>query len=141
MKARNLQVMKSSVYFIPKMQTWYLTSPGGAGEPGLTIATMQKEGKVVITDLSENMLAIAEESAAKRGIKNIEFRVCDACDLPFADNTFDAVSCRLGFMFFPNMMVAAKEMYRVRKPGGSFGTSVWNGPGKNCGQRPLAVLP
>ena len=103
----------------------------GTGEPGLTIATRLKNGKVILTDLSENMLEIALENAAKKGIKNIETRVCDACELPFADNTFDAVSCRLGFMFFPDMLLAAKEMYRVLKPGGKIVTSVWDVPEKN----------
>ena len=98
----------------------------GTGEPGLTIATMLKGGKVVITDLSEAMLEIARENALKRDIKNIETRVCDVCALPFADNTFDAISCRLGFMFFPDMLLAAKEMVRVLKPGGKIATSVWN---------------
>ena len=98
----------------------------GTGEPGLTIATMLTAGKVVITDLSEDMLEIARENAMKRDIKNIETRVCDVCVLPFADNTFDAISCRLGFMFFPDMLLAAKEMVRVLKPGGKITTSVWN---------------
>ena len=103
----------------------------GTGEPGLTIATMLKGGKVVITDLSEDMLEIARENALKRDIKNIETRVCDVCVLPFADNTFDAISCRLGFMFFPDMLLAAKEMVRVLKPGGKIATSVWNVLEKN----------
>ena len=103
----------------------------GTGEPGLTIATMLKGGKVVITDLSEDMLEIARENALKRDIKNIETRVCDVCALPFADNTFDAISCRLGFMFFPDMLLAAKEMVRVLKPGGKIATSVWNVLEKN----------
>jgi len=98
----------------------------GTGEPGLTIATMLKGGKVIITDLSEDMLEIARENAMKRDIKNIETRVCDVCALPFADNTFDAISCRLGFMFFPDMLLAAKEMIRVVRPGGKIAVSVWN---------------
>ncbi len=103
----------------------------GTGEPGLTIASKLKSGKVIITDLAEDMLAIARENAAKRGIKNIETRACDVCELPFADNTFDAVSCRFGFMFFPDMLLAAKEMARVLKPGGRIATSVWNIPENN----------
>ncbi|MFA6084116.1 class I SAM-dependent methyltransferase [Mucilaginibacter sp.] len=103
----------------------------GTGEPGLTIASMLKGGKVVITDLSEDMLAIAREKAEERGIKNIETRACDVCELPFPDNTFDAISCRFGFMFFPDMELAAKEMVRVLKPGGKIATSVWSAPEKN----------
>src|ERR1700761_9514734 len=42
----------------------------GTGEPGLTIAALVKNGAVMSTDLSENMLAIAEETAKRRGLQN-----------------------------------------------------------------------
>ena len=103
----------------------------GTGEPGLTIASMLEGGKVVITDLADHMLDTAREKAEKLGIKNVEFRACDACELPFEDNTFDAISCRMGFMFFPDMELAVKEMVRVLKPGGRVASAVWNGPEKN----------
>ncbi|MEP6726013.1 MAG: methyltransferase domain-containing protein [Bacteroidota bacterium] len=103
----------------------------GTGEPGLTIAGLLQGGKVTITDLSADMLEIAKENAAKRGITNIETVSCDVCELPFADNSFDAVSCRFGFMFFPDMPLAAGEILRVLKKGGRFATSVWNTPDKN----------
>lgn len=103
----------------------------GTGEPGLTIASIVKNGKVIIADLSETMLDVAHENAAKKGIKNYETIACDVCELPFADETFDAVTCRLGFMFFPDMLIAAKEMVRVLKPGGKIATAVWAMPEKN----------
>lgn len=103
----------------------------GTGEPGLTIATKVKNGKVIITDLADDMLVIAHENAQKAGINNIEFSVCDVCELPFPDNTFNAISCRMGFMFFPDMLLAAKEMVRVLKPNGRIAASVWTGPDKN----------
>jgi ubiquinone/menaquinone biosynthesis C-methylase UbiE len=103
----------------------------GTGEPGLSIASKVKKGKVFLTDLSEDMLDIAIAQAEKKGIANVEAHVCDVCELPFADNTFDAISCRFGFMFFPDMQLAAKEMARVLKPGGRVATSVWGQPEKN----------
>jgi ubiquinone/menaquinone biosynthesis C-methylase UbiE len=103
----------------------------GTGEPGLTIATKLKTGKVIITDLADDMLVVAHENATKAGIKNVEFSACDVCELPFADNTFDAISCRMGFMFFPDMLLATKEMVRVLKPGGKIAASVWSIPEKN----------
>lgn len=103
----------------------------GTGEPGLTIASKIGNGKVFITDLSEEMLDIAEENAIRRGIINIETAVCDVSDLPFGDNSFDAISCRFGFMFFPDMLLAIREMARVLKPGGRIAAAVWNGPEKN----------
>ena len=115
----------------PKNDDIILDVAAGTGEPGLTIAGMLKGGKVIITDLSEDMLKIAQDNATERGIKNIETRICDVCELPFADNSFDSISCRFGFMFFPDMLLAAKEMLRVLKPGGRIATSVWNVPEKN----------
>ncbi|GAB2813543.1 class I SAM-dependent methyltransferase [Ferruginibacter profundus] len=103
----------------------------GTGEPGLTIAGMLNGGKVVMTDVAEDMLAIARANAAQRGITNIETAACDVCELPFENDYFDAISCRFGFMFFPDMQLAAKEMARVLKPGGRVATSVWNVPDKN----------
>jgi len=103
----------------------------GTGEPGLSIAPLVKNGEVVITDLSEDMLEIARENALLRGIKNVETLMADVSQIPFVDNNFDAVSCRFGFMFFPDMLQAAKEMHRVLKPGGRIATAVWNVPEKN----------
>lgn len=103
----------------------------GTGEPGLSIASHLKEGKVVACDISEGMLQIAKDNAAERGINNFEVQLCDVSEMPFTDNTFDAISCRFGFMFFPDMLIAAKEMARVLKPGGRLVTSVWNVPEKN----------
>ncbi len=103
----------------------------GTGEPALTLAKMAIDGKVIMTDLSEGMLEVAREKAAQQNSSNVETMVCDVSELPFEDNYFDIVSCRLGFMFFPDMDMAAKEIYRVLKPGGKFSTSVWDVPEKN----------
>ncbi len=103
----------------------------GTVEPGLIIATMLTSGKVYITDIAENMVEIARENAIRRSIKNVETITAEVSELPFADNTFDAISCRFGFMFFPDMELAAKEMVRVLKPGGRIATSVWNVGEKN----------
>ena len=115
----------------PQDKDVILDIASGTGEPGLTIASKLPAGKVIITDLADDMLAIARENATLRGIKNIETVTCDVCELPFPDNSFDAISCRFGFMFFPDMLLAAKEMVRVLKPGGKIATSVWNVPEKN----------
>lgn len=103
----------------------------GTGEPGLTIASILNGGKVVLTDLSEDMLSIATENAANRNINNIEVTACDVCNLPFDTAVFNALTCRFGFMFFPDMQLAANEMARVLKPGGRIATAVWNIPEKN----------
>ena len=103
----------------------------GTGEPGLTAASQVPKGMVTVTDLSDRMLEVAAENAARRGIKNFQTRQCDAGALPFPDNSFDAVLCRFGFMFFPDVDVCVKEFVRVAKPGARLCTAVWDAPDKN----------
>jgi ubiquinone/menaquinone biosynthesis C-methylase UbiE len=89
---------------------------------------MLTRGRMMITDLADDMLVVAHENAKKRSIENVEFSVCDVTEMPFDDNSFDAISCRMGFMFFPDMLMAVKEMMRVLKPGGRIAASVWDAP-------------
>lgn len=103
----------------------------GTGEPGLTAAALVPRGHVTVTDLAERMLAVAAENAARRGLRNVETRVCDASALPFADASYDAVLCRFGFMFFPDVATAAREFARVAKPGARICAAVWSEPPKN----------
>lgn len=103
----------------------------GTGEPGLTIAARVPKGKVIGTDLAEGMLAIAAARARAENRPNYTTQAADVCALPFPDATFDAISCRMGFMFFPDMALAAKEIARVLRPGGRFSTSVWSAPDGN----------
>ncbi|CAN5630707.1 methyltransferase domain-containing protein [soil metagenome] len=98
----------------------------GTGEPGLTIASLLKNGSVTATDISENMLVVAKENADRRGLMNFETNCCEVSNLPFEDNSFEAITCRLGFMFFPDLEIALAEMMRVLKPGGRIVASVWN---------------
>ena len=103
----------------------------GTGEPGLTAAALVPRGHVTLTDLAEHMLAVANENALRRGLGNVETRVCDATALPFADASFDAVLCRFGFMFFPDVSAATREFARVAKPGARICAAVWGEPPKN----------
>src|SRR5215212_11269383 len=96
----------------------HLDIASGTGEPGLSIARMSPNGRVVLTDLAPEMLDVAARRASAQGITNIETKVCSADDLPFDDATFDSVSVRFGYMFFPNMVEATAEFARVLRPGG-----------------------
>jgi SAM-dependent methyltransferase len=71
------------------------------------------------------MLAIAAETARQQGLTNLTCEVADAEDLPFAGARFDAVTCRLGVMFFPNCAQALREANRVLKPGGHGAFLAW----------------
>src|SRR5690348_7553674 len=109
----------------------HLDIAAGTGEPGLTIARLAPKGRIVLTDLVAEMLEIAERRARAQGITNVETRMCSADDLPFDDATFDSVSVRFGYMFFPDMATATAEFARVLKPGGRLCSSVWIKPDEN----------
>ena len=109
----------------------HLDIASGTGEPGLTIAKLSPKGRIVLTDLSAGMLEIAERRAKVQGIDNIETKVCSADHLPFNDATFDSVSVRFGYMFFPDLAKATEEFVRVLRPGGRLCSSVWVKPEEN----------
>jgi SAM-dependent methyltransferase len=56
----------------------------------------------------------------------VEWQQGDAMALPFDDDTFDAVACQFGAMFFPDRPSAYSEVRRVLKPGGVFLFNVWD---------------
>ena len=100
---------------------------GGPGEPSLTIAeAVGRTGIVTCTDAVAEMVETARAEAERRGITNVRFQQCSADDLPFADNSFDAVVCRLGVMLFPDPLAAIREMLRVTKPRGRLAFVVWH---------------
>jgi SAM-dependent methyltransferase len=110
----------------------HLDIASGTGEPGLSIAAQMPRGRVVLTDLSEAMLAGASSKAEKRALGNVEVRVCGVDDLPFKDESFDSVSCRFGFMFFPDIREAVSELVRALRPGGRITAAVWAEPAGNA---------
>jgi SAM-dependent methyltransferase len=78
---------------------------------------------IVATDLNQAML---DEAAAIGIDRPVEWRQADAMELPFPDETFDAVVCQFGVMFFPDKPKALSQAWRVLKPGGIFIFSIWD---------------
>ena len=78
---------------------------------------------IVATDLNEAMLEHAQSVGTCRPV---EWRQADAAALPFPDETFDAVICQFGVMFFPDKAKAFAEAHRVLRPGGVFLFNVWD---------------
>ena len=104
----------------------------GTGEPALSISEIVgPNGHVTATDLIPQMLEAAQENARQRGITNITFQQADAESLPFPDQAFDAVTCRFGVMFFPNIGQALREIHRVVRPGGRVAFIAWGPPDQN----------
>ena len=81
-------------------------------------------GKVVGLDLNAGRLAVAR-SISLAAEMAIEWREGDVNALPFSDSNFDLVSCQQGFQFFPDRLIALREMYRVLVPSGRLALNVW----------------
>jgi ubiquinone/menaquinone biosynthesis C-methylase UbiE len=81
---------------------------------------------VTAVDFSPNMLEVARAAAAREGV-TIAFREARAESLPFADHSFDLVTCQFGLMFFADRPAALRELRRVAKPGGRIALAVWAG--------------
>jgi ubiquinone/menaquinone biosynthesis C-methylase UbiE len=86
-------------------------------------ARLPADARLVVTDLNQPML---DRAAARQSDGRIEWRQADALALPFADQSFDAVACQFGVMFFPDKVQGYKEARRVLKPGGHFFFNVWD---------------
>ncbi len=98
------------------------------------LTRMLKDGlpadvKLVATDLNQAMMDFAQHKFAND--EALEWQLADAMDLPFADQTFDAVVCQFGLMFVPDKEAAVREARRVLKPGGVFLFNVWDAIEKN----------
>lgn len=110
----------------------------GIGEPAVTAARkVGPSGKVTAIDLSPGMLAIARERAKENGLAGIiEFQEGDAESLKLPSG-FDAILCRFGLMFMPDLAGALKIMRDALAPGGRIAAAVWSTPDKV----PAFVLP
>jgi SAM-dependent methyltransferase len=70
------------------------------------------------------MLREAKKAVKANGLKNIDLFKMDAEHLEFPDASFDAITSGFGIFFFPP--AALREMYRVCKPGGTIGVTVFD---------------
>jgi len=111
----------------------------GIGEPALTAARkVGIKGHVLATDISAQMLKIAKQRAASFGLQDIvEFKEIDAEKIDFdlqpllpPYSSFNAVLCRWGLMFVPNLTSTLKSIYKVLSSGGKVSATVWSEPAK-----------
>lgn len=92
------------------------------GTCDLAIVTARKAHpqSVCGIDLSEEMLNVGRQKVQKANLSDIiTVQKGDAENLPFADNTFDAITVAFGVRNFENLEAGLREMLRVLKPGGS----------------------
>ena len=104
----------------------------GSGYPAIAAAkAIGPTGRVVATDISSGMLAVAAQRAHQEHIGNIEFVETDAEEQRFDSDSFDAVTMIYGLMLCPDPARALREMRRVLRPGGRAAIVVWDDPRNN----------
>lgn len=75
--------------------------------------------KITGIDISAGMLEVGRKKVAAKGLSQmITLQQADSENLPFEDNTFDAITVAFGVRNFENLEKGLSEMYRVLKPGG-----------------------
>jgi len=90
----------------------------GTGTTALTLASSAR--RIVATDVSSEMIAIAREKASAARCGNVEFAVATSDRLPYADGTFDAVLALNVLHLLPNRGQLLAEVRRILKRGGVF---------------------
>ena len=75
---------------------------------------------VVATDLTQPMLRAARKFIMSQGAAGVHFVAADVDSLPFKDETFGVVTCRIAAHHFPELLPAIRQVARVLKRGGSF---------------------
>lgn len=139
-----------------------LDAGGGTGSTSLLAAErVGPRGKVTVFDLSPDMLDVARAKATKAGlVDRMEFRTGDILQLPFADETFDAVLSTYSMCPLYDPGQGALELYRTVKRGGRLAAAhsiapsnravgwiadrvesvVWRFPSLSMGCRPVETL-
>jgi ubiquinone/menaquinone biosynthesis C-methylase UbiE len=98
------------------------------------VSLIPEKGTLIATDLNPDMEALAHEKIISN---KVQWRIVDAQSLPFENETFDAVVCQYGVMFFPDKLKAFTEAYRVLKKQGLYLFNTWGSIDANP---PVAVI-
>lgn len=93
---------------------------GGTGDLSALLQPVVGEyGKVVLADLNPQMMSVGRDRLYDAGIAGVQFCRTRAEALPFADNSFHAVTISFGLRNFTSKEIALMEIRRVLRPGGA----------------------
>lgn len=103
----------------------------GTGEPGLTLARRSPDVRLLGVDQAEALIAVAQDKAAREGLKNASFCLMPLDALQLGAASVDAVVSRFGLLMFGDVPASARELARVLRAGGAFSLAVWDSPAEN----------
>jgi SAM-dependent methyltransferase len=104
----------------------------GYGEPLVTAAhQVGPRGRVIATDLSPAMLALARERAVALGLQNVEFYECNGETLDIPQRDFDAALCRWGLMLMPQPDACLRRVHDLLVADGQIAMAVFSEPAKS----------
>lgn len=90
----------------------------GTGDLAIAASKLNPD-KIIGIDIAAQMLDVGRQKLKEKGLNElITMQVGDSEALPFADNSFDAITCAYGVRNFENLESGLKEMCRVLRPGG-----------------------
>ena len=99
-----------------------------AGTGNASIPAAAAGAHVIATDLTPELFAAGRRRARRAGLE-LDWIAADAEDLTFEDERFDYVLSSLGVQFVPRHEVAASELVRVCRPGGTIALGNWAADG------------
>lgn len=105
----------------------------GCGDTSLELARrVGSDGHVLGVDLSEPMLARAEERRRAAGVAQLRLMSGDAATQSFPDAPFDAVFSRFGVMFFADPVAAFGNIRSAMRPDGRLAFVCWRPVAENA---------
>jgi SAM-dependent methyltransferase len=123
-----LQIIGESLCEAVDVEAGWKVLDVAAGNGNASLAAARRGCDVTCTDYVDTLLGLAQRRAEADGL-HITTQIADAENLPFDDDSFDAVLSTVGVMFAPNPEESAAELIRVCKPGGKIGLANWTPEG------------
>ena len=91
----------------------------GTGDLAINLVETNAK-KIVGFDISPGMLEVGKKKIEKLKLNQIDMVLGDSEQMPFENNSFDAITVAFGVRNFENLEKGLKEILRVLKPGGTF---------------------
>ena len=121
-----------AAFFLPHLRPGMSLLDCGCGPGAITLGLAEAvaPGRAIGVDLEPGMVRRADEFARERQVENVEFQVADIGELPFPENSFDAVFTSAVLEHLADPIQAFEEIHRTLRPGGLIGATCtdWGEP-------------